>query len=65
MMQATGLGQLEAENVLLNGNENYSPNEVAIMIRELDQNGWKDTADGEIESFYKSMGIRVGLRAKF
>lgn len=65
MMQETGLGQLEAENILLNGNDDYAPNDVAIMIRELEDNGWKDVADGEIESFYKSLGIRVGLRAKF
>ena len=28
-------------------------------------NGWKDTAKDEIESFYKSLGIRVGINAKF
>ncbi|MBR5567082.1 MAG: hypothetical protein IKW09_03160 [Alphaproteobacteria bacterium] len=39
--------------------------ETAIWISELAQNGWKDTAPSEIESFYKSMGIRVGINAKF
>lgn len=67
IVQKTGVGQLEAENILLNGSEEYAyaPSEDAIMIRELKDNGWKNTADGEIESFYKSLGIRVGLRAKF
>ena len=27
--------------------------------------GWVCTSNGEIESFYKSMGIRVGINAKF
>jgi hypothetical protein len=67
IMQETNLGRLEAENILLNGSKEYgyAPDEDAIMIRELEDNGWKNVADGEIESFYKSLGIRVGLRAKF
>lgn len=27
--------------------------------------GWVCTSDGEIESFYKSLGVRVGINAKF
>lgn len=65
MMQVAGVNQQEAENILLNGNDVYAPNDVALMIKDLERNGWKDTSAGEIESFYKSMGIRVGIRAKF
>ncbi len=65
LMDETGFGQLEAENILLNGGEGYNKNEVAIMIKDLEANGWKDTVDGEIESFYKSMGIRIGFQARF
>ncbi len=28
-------------------------------------NNWEDKADSEIESFYKSMGIRIGINARF
>lgn len=28
-------------------------------------NNWEDKADSEIESFYKSLGIRIGLNARF
>ena len=28
-------------------------------------NNWEEKVDGEIESFYKSLGIRVGLNARF
>lgn len=40
---------------------------IALNILELEQDcpGWVCSADGEIESFYKSMGIRVGINAKF
>ncbi len=39
----------------------------AIDIKNLEQEcpGWVCNADGEIESFYKSLGIRVGINAKF
>ncbi|MBN1324648.1 MAG: hypothetical protein JW974_00270 [Alphaproteobacteria bacterium] len=39
----------------------------ALNIKALESScpGWVCSADGEIESFYKSMGIRVGLSAKF
>ena len=42
-------------------------NAVAINIAELatDCPGWVCAADGEIESFYKSLGVRVGINAKF
>lgn len=39
----------------------------ALSIKELESEcpGWVCSSNGEIESFYKSMGIRVGLVAKF
>lgn len=40
---------------------------VAINIKELESqcSGWTCTAENEVKSFYKSMGIRVGINAKF
>lgn len=40
---------------------------VAINIKELESEcpGWVCTDSGEIESFYKSLGVRVGINAKF
>ena len=42
-------------------------NQTAIAIKQLEADcpGWVCTSEGEIESFYKSLGIRVGLNAKF
>ena len=39
----------------------------AISIKNLEQNcsGWVCKVGGEIDSFYRSMGIRVGLNARF
>lgn len=39
----------------------------AINIKALEEQcpGWVCSTSGEIESFYKSMGIRVGINAKF
>lgn len=31
----------------------------------LKANNWEDKADSEIESFYKSLGVRIGLNARF
>ena len=28
-------------------------------------NNWEDKVDGEIESFYKSLGVRIGINARF
>ena len=36
-----------------------------IVALEQECPGWVCKAGGEIESFYKSMGIRVGINAKF
>lgn len=40
---------------------------VAINIKNLEEQcpGWVCSSNGEIESFYKSMGIRVGINATF
>lgn len=45
--------------------ETFDPNLEAAIIDEVRQNGWKVTTDSEIESFYKSLGIRIGINAKF
>lgn len=39
----------------------------ALNIKDLEAScpGWVCSSNGEIESFYKSMGIRVGIAAKF
>lgn len=39
----------------------------AINIKNLEADcpGWVCSSDGEIESFYKSLGVRVGINAKF
>jgi len=38
---------------------------LAIYLNQVRANGWKDTVDSEIESFYKSLGVRVGFNARF
>ncbi len=40
---------------------------IALNIKDLESScpGWVCSTDNEIESFYKSMGIRVGIKAKF
>ena len=56
-----------ATDVLLNGSVdlNLQPNATAVYIYDVAANGWKDTVDSEIESFYKSLGVRIGLNARF
>ena len=39
--------------------------ETMLYLQELKSNGWKLKSNKEIESVYKSMGIRLGLSAKF
>lgn len=41
------------------------PTALAIKKLEADCPGWVCKDEGEIESFYKSMGIRVGINARF
>ncbi|MBE6458081.1 MAG: hypothetical protein E7011_04750 [Alphaproteobacteria bacterium] len=37
----------------------------AVWITDLEANGWKEETKGEIESFYKSLGVRIGINARF
>ena len=43
----------------------YSADPTAVYISDVKANGWKDTVSDEIESFFKSLGVRVGITAKF
>lgn len=43
----------------------YLPNAEALYIEEVRANGWKDTVKDEIDSFFRSLGVRVGLNIKF
>lgn len=56
-----------AEDVMLNGSKELGlePDPTATYIEAVRANGWKDTVDSEIESFYKSLGVRVGLNVRF
>ncbi len=58
---------LIAENIMLNGDAELglNPNPTGVYIYDVAANGWKDTVDSEIESFYKSLGVRVGLNVRF
>lgn len=57
------------ENYMLNGfvqdGIEYAPDPDAVYINQVRSNGWKDTIDDEIDSFFKSLGVRVGLNIKF
>ena len=39
----------------------------ALSIKEMEKtcSGWVCSANGEIESFYRSLGVRVGINARF
>lgn len=56
---------------MLNGVKNAAgevviePDEEALLINQYAQDGWKVSQKKEIESFYKSLGIRLGLVARF
>lgn len=54
---------------LYGGDENQmlANDAVAQNIVQLEEEcpGWVCTANGEIESFYKSLGVRIGVNAKF
>ena len=54
---------------LYDGNEEemLAKDEIANNIVNLEQDcpGWVCNASGEIEAFYKSLGVRVGINAKF
>lgn len=57
-----GEGKTEADMLATDGGDAIAKN-----IKQLEQDcpGWVCSTNGEIESFYKSMGIRVGINAKF
>lgn len=58
------LNGITAADGIVDNNENpvvLSPEYVA----QVKANGWEDTTDGEVESFYKSLGIRIGINARF
>ncbi len=55
------LGQLPNDA----GHPEYDATAVAIKQLESECPGWVCKADSEIDSIYKSMGIRVGINAKF
>ncbi len=56
-------GLTEAD--MLGQNTAVAGNSTAIWIKELETKGWVESIGDEIKSFYKSMGIRVGINAKF
>lgn len=62
-----GLSETAAEDAMLNGNEtmNIPANQTAQYIYSSAANGWKDSVSSEIEAFYKSLGVRVGLNVTF
>ena len=62
---ANGVPESEVDNVMLNGNDVYKPNDLAVLVKDLEANNWEDKVDGEIESFYKSLGVRIGINARF
>lgn len=43
----------------------YSPDYTAVYIQDVKSKGWKDTVKDEIDSFFKSLGVRVGLNIRF
>lgn len=49
------------------GQYTVAPDSIAneIVNTQAQCPGWVCKSDGEIESFYKSMGIRVGINARF
>lgn len=57
-------GLYENEEAMLNP-ETGSAEAINIKNLETQCPGWVCSANGEIEAFYKSMGIRVGVNAKF
>lgn len=61
----TDEGRTEAE--MLGQVENVIGDAIAMNIKELEEQcpGWQCKSNGEIESFYKSLGVRLGLVAKF
>lgn len=57
----------ESENAMLGNVSGVAGDEIAISIKNLESqcSGWKCSASKEIDSFYRSLGIRVGVNAQF
>lgn len=59
----------EAEDAMLHGytydGRDYDANPTAVNIDEMRKAGWVSKVDSEIESVYKSLGLRIGINAKF
>lgn len=64
---AAGLTESDMLNGYTSGSVTYGPNPTAVHIKQLQSEcpGWVCKVDNEIESIYKSMGIRMGIQAKF
>ncbi len=58
---------VETEKHMLGQIEGVPGDPTALNIKEIEAScpGWVCKTGGEIESFYKSLGVRVGLNAKF
>ena len=55
----------QTESAMLGNVEGIDGDATAITIKELEADGWGISQDSEVKSFYKSLGIRIGLNAKF
>ena len=64
-MDEYGLTQDLAEQYMLTGTTINGKNVPAESIAVIRANNWEDKVDGEIESFYKSLGVRIGINARF
>ncbi len=55
------------EDEMLGNVSGVAGDAIAMNIKELENSclGWKCKTNGEIESFYKSLGVRLGIVAKF
>jgi len=53
------------EDLYINGGATTEDIEQMNYLQGLKSNGWSMKSTGEIESIYKSMGIRIGLNVKF
>lgn len=55
------------EDKMLGKVEGVTGDATAMNIKQLESDcpGWVCSAGGEIESFYKSLGVRIGINAKF
>ncbi|MBO4746081.1 MAG: hypothetical protein J5613_03365 [Alphaproteobacteria bacterium] len=62
-----GLTEYDMLNGYEAGGVTYGPNAEAVNIKQLesDCSGWVCKTDNEIDSIYKSMGLRVGIQARF